>query len=916
MEAIQGQRQLFQDTVTFDDDTADLDSPLAETQVEKLGSYTQVLGDSLENAKHELPSQVIPDSEDEEIHGDQLENAADGVSDVETGIRIKGNGVVGLQMRQPSPRFQWLKDVAEAFVSDGSAGEDKGAGALINAEDSDEKTDCPRLVTCDQEFARLNYVDSEEPGESSQASALGFVDHFLSCSDVNFSPRTELRSTTRKKFPPVLSAKGCQHLAKSIKTKTPICKNKTFGGVDNDQHGGVDFFSKRMNDAFDSGGFRQRYVPGLQKAGYSDGKGGCRSDNDSEENYEDLHEKVTGSPQTDSRVAGHSVKETRRTGQGYEFISENANASDNKPGEQFCDLVLGHELGICSNERNTPDILDVGFNTQIAAEAMEALFYGPTADSGAGEAFQDPKDPLVDSSKGVRNIKVHLKELSYEKDALCNLEDITRVPKQSKVYARKGASVSSWKQPSHQELHRDLPEITKRKRSKPLVGELTGRSFIYGNESSATTSRKTVDQRKDEEPERRNNEECDNCGNLSASVESILPGKQQILQDPFASQDSLPRLGAKPKRTNGGSANPGVRTGDFMEGSIITYRRKRSHSVAKPSKILTTTGRCPKFCFNTSEGGRINELSQENLASVKVSTSNSSLKLNVWSYPKGKRTRRGLPSHLNIACSQYTPFTIADGKDHHKKTHNINLPRSSPMKKLIRFGNPKSSPGFRWKDLRKQRDTAHVRVLFSQHLGDDIIRQQKKILARLGISVASSSADATHFVVDRFVRTRNMLEAISLGKPVVTHSWLESCGQASLLIDEKFFILRDAKKEKEIGFSLPVSLARANQQPLLKGQRVFITPNIKPEKEMITSLVNALHGQIMEKSQIFALKVPDDLLILSCEEDHAICVPLLDKGAAAYSSELLLNGIVIQKLEYERHRLFVNGGKRNRVRKR
>ncbi|KAJ6674876.1 PAX TRANSCRIPTION ACTIVATION DOMAIN INTERACTING PROTEIN [Salix viminalis] len=289
MEAIQGQRQLFQDTVTFDDDTAGLDSPLAETQVEKLGSYTQVLGDSLENAKHELPSQVIPDNEDEEIHGDQLENAADGVSDVETGIRIKGNGVVGLQMRTPSPRFQWLKDVAEAFVSDGSAGEDKGAGALINAEDSDEKTDCPRLVTCDQEIARLNYVDSEEPGESSQASALGFVDHFLSCSDVNFSPRTELRSTTRKKFPPVLSAKGCQHLAKS---------------------------------------FRQRYVPRHQKAGYSDGKGGCRSDNDSEENYEDLHEKVTSSPQTDSRVAGHSVKETRRTGQEYEFISENANASD------------------------------------------------------------------------------------------------------------------------------------------------------------------------------------------------------------------------------------------------------------------------------------------------------------------------------------------------------------------------------------------------------------------------------------------------------------------------------------------------------------------------------------------------------------------------------------------------------------
>lgn len=61
-----------------------------------------------------------------------------------------------------------------------------------------------------------------------------------------------------------------------------------------------------------------------------------------------------------------------------------------------------------------------------------------------------------------------------------------------------------------------------------------------------------------------------------------------------------------------------------------------------------------------------------------------------------------------------------------------------------------------------------------------------------------------------------MLEAIALGKPVVTPSWLESCGQASCFIDEKNYILRDTKKEKEIGFSLPVSLSRATLCPLLQ----------------------------------------------------------------------------------------------------
>lgn len=77
-------------------------------------------------------------------------------------------------------------------------------------------------------------------------------------------------------------------------------------------------------------------------------------------------------------------------------------------------------------------------------------------------------------------------------------------------------------------------------------------------------------------------------------------------------------------------------------------------------------------------------------------------------------------------------------------------------------------------------------------------------------------SDASHFVTDEFARTRNMLEAIALGKPIVTHLWLESCGEASCFIDERSYILRDSKKEREFGFSMPVSLARASQHPLLQ----------------------------------------------------------------------------------------------------
>lgn len=80
----------------------------------------------------------------------------------------------------------------------------------------------------------------------------------------------------------------------------------------------------------------------------------------------------------------------------------------------------------------------------------------------------------------------------------------------------------------------------------------------------------------------------------------------------------------------------------------------------------------------------------------------------------------------------------------------------------------------------------------------------------------SSITDATHFVTDIFVRTRNMLEAIASGKPVVTHLWLESIAQVKIQIDEESYLLRDTKKEKEFGFSMPASLARARKHPLLK----------------------------------------------------------------------------------------------------
>ncbi|KAH7862474.1 hypothetical protein Vadar_005287 [Vaccinium darrowii] len=335
-------------------------------------------------------------------------------------------------------------------------------------------------------------------------------------------------------------------------------------------------------------------------------------------------------------------------------------------------------------------------------------------------------------------------------------------------------------------------------------------------------------------------------------------------------------------------------------------RRKRRSSACSHQLQASTAKQCEE------KSGELDHV----VFSSSADAANESIELNILSNGNAEFSLSKCPSPVNFTEGINLVPAILDANEKGNQFLNRKLSRFPLTKELISLRFSGSLPNFTSKALRQRRDMANVRVLFSHNLDEDIIKQQKKILVRLGSSVASCCADATHFIADRFVWTRNMLESIALGKPVVTQLWVDSCGQASCFIDEKNYIPRDAKKEKEIGFSMPVSLAHSRQHPLLKGRRVIVTPNIRPSNEIIVSLVKAVHGQVvdrMEAAMTYEM-IPVDVLILSCDQDYELCVAFLNIGAAVYSSELLLNGIIIQKLEFERHRLFKNHLKRNNSR--
>ncbi|XP_059625361.1 uncharacterized protein LOC132268546 [Cornus florida] len=913
-----------------------------------------------------------------------------------------------------------------------------------NREATDGGKDAP-LLSLDQERARLSYIESQESGESSRVNALDFVDHYLSSNDVNLFEEVALKSSKREKSPPVLSAKGPQLLARRANLGAVVGKSRTFEWDDsyiNDKEGLSLGEKKELILDYEGRGSRSVTVPP---------SAGNNMDVKKQENV-DVQCKEMGSINSDSRLMLRDSKEISEAVQTSEIDPEKDFVRD--LNEQFDAESSGRQLEIGGTEMDIPDTFDVGFNTQLAAEAMEALLYAPipSPNCNADYAHQKPDITLKLSSNGATKRKA-ANCCSFPK--ICSDSGVTARKSRTKRSANKSnGNISSLIQEHAKNLKVSDPELTvarKMKKGKLLTeNHLNCRKPANARKSLRGRSKSIHQGKKEGALVSDNIKVVGKNISSSISVEDNLLGKG-------SSRGKFRKFSPIFHRTRDWSSvksleriehpinSAGERTNNVLKVGVPMKGRKRASLNADVFQVLGVRKECPRLGCNTSVGATNGKVSQQRRTEidVDVAVTASHLKLDSWSYPKGKRKSRNPPDQSSGAISlcaesvsgeksNYHSIESSKNSERNSKTtcfsletlvvkkkarssvytrhqcslekkcgesilrqnfdesntadvmncdyapmNNEKIPRgpdraktslqsgelddvnsisfadgvkknillnendnrslsycpnpvtevldeASPifkgdedykqpskkkfsrlplLKELTRLGI-ESLPNFASKDLRRRRNMANVRVLFSQNLDDDIIKQQKKILARLGISTASCCSDATHFITDRFVRTKNMLEAIAFGRPVVTHLWLESCGQASCLIDEKNYILRDAKKEKEIGFSMPISLARASHHPLLKGRRVFITPNVKPGKELIGCLVKAVHGQVCSSANVFESRdcemTLDDLLILSCEQDYAMCVPFLEKGAAVYSSELLLNGIVIQKLEFER----------------
>ncbi|CAI9761440.1 unnamed protein product [Fraxinus pennsylvanica] len=1032
------------------DDTVALGSPQPEPGYFKLGTDTEVLDipDSIENfeaqTEDEISNEVVLDSDEERGHENEAMNVVNGVKrkqsttgylrrlhsrvcahsfqhvdsarrtrcDEESDAGPTSLGTVTRYQEQSITINNVLSSTANrnSIPMDGKESHNQELRNVVSGSLSetllDEKKwssdksldmDIEKDVTYERSCARFNPVESPEPAEFSQSRALDFIDHYLSVSDLNLCENVETKKTNRIKSPATLRSKGTQSLARRVNLGIIDCNSTTFDwtGKEN-ENGGYTFLGTTDDTIFGWEGnksgsafvHQESDIVGLQKKSFLLQSKYQLTGNISSSN--NLGTKLICPNEVD-RVATNS-----RVTVENNFIELD---------EQFGAGQLEQHLQNVSDERDTSEIFDIGFDTQMAAEAMEALISAPPPTSNADFTCQFFDDTFVHSSEGA-NKKHKSNDCTYIENDFLGSADKRKQTKHVKRSAKRVNGNISCSLNEHFEGQRGTvsPLLPKKNLMKEPLTEkdLNGRN--PGNKKNSNHGRapRTVVQHKEDGfTEKDSLKEVRKNKFLLESIGCNLD--DQCSKDKFSNSSHAARgTGNYSSVISFEKAEDSIdsseeRTNDIMKSGAPQQGRNMIsfHEDVCKSGVR---GNCLKLdsvsCFQDTT----HPLKHQDKLNLVVG---SPLKLNPWIYPRRKRTRHNVPCHSNSNqlrqskivheknenrchsrefqfslkrnrlasstrqnigdwdCLEFNnnvsastmvqvpvdldrsikskqsgkldggcpipsvgtsgimkldalPDGNSKGLQVYERGKKSKQPRNNPsrsplMKELVRLGYTESLPDFLAKDLRRRKVAAKACILFSQNLDANILKQQRKIVAQLGFSIASCCSDATHFVTDRFVRTRNMLEAIALGKPVVTHLWLESCGQVGCFIDEKSYILRDDKKEKKIGFSMPVSLTRACQHPLLEGKRVFATPNVKPGIDVICCLVMAVHGQAVQKLQSAKGKdhvIPDDLLILSCEEDYKMCVPFLEKGASIYSSELLLNGIVIQKLQYERHQLF------------
>lgn len=101
----------------------------------------------------------------------------------------------------------------------------------------------------------------------------------------------------------------------------------------------------------------------------------------------------------------------------------------------------------------------------------------------------------------------------------------------------------------------------------------------------------------------------------------------------------------------------------------------------------------------------------------------------------------------------------------------------------------------------------------------------------LGGKVVTNPEDCTVLVTDKVYRTCKFLCAIAKGVIIVSIDWINAIERENRFIPPDNYILKDEPTEKRFKFKLTKSIAKAQQNPILRNYSIYVTPSTRPTPE-------------------------------------------------------------------------------------
>lgn len=604
--------------------------------------------------------------------------------------------------------------VRKLFTEDSTPANDLGDLHELTAYDGDQ-------------LAGLSYVDSQEPGDLTQDNALDFVEKFLKDNSMEFDRGGTCKLDAMVQSKSIPNPKGQYDLANIVNCIRRVGESKVFDWDDNreDETGG-DLFCRRKEEFFTE--------PRKLKGRRPDSNGAKEGSSLSIENTKSRF--FCSESRLELGKGKENNESTRET-----TIKCKKNLRK-KLDQQNDGVPCKGQLEDDVIEPDEQEVLNVGFDTQMAAEAMEALFHDGNIDklvnNGENKRLENSrKDSFGGSPAGKPDYSLNLRQ-SAKRGRAKKRNTVNTERNRQRVLSQRSSG----------NLIKSCENETVK---MPGKGKRTNADKISENENSGCVS----------------NNGCRTVQKwpLCEKVVEVSPVAHRTRRSRIANQSK----NAKAKRTKAteavsktlnmktkkGTKNDAINSAGersscgMLAGEVglsdkflgqTVNRRKRSRNTQKTRSSLRLLS--PLSLNENLEGPTVDRTDAENAHVLSLTVDMNGNKKNGRTVSSVVRTtleespsKRRKPS-ISVCTTPpdncRTPVNAASpvcmGNEYYKQSCKKSPSKSCLLKEIRDLTATGLVSGSLSTESRKRKDMNEVRVLYSQHLDEDIIKQQKKVI--------------------------------------------------------------------------------------------------------------------------------------------------------------------------------------------